>query len=239
MIKLSVKKHQLVLEVGSGHNPHPRSDILCDQFLLDDTQRQRKKINIDRPLVVGAGERLPFKKNSFDFVYCSQVLEHSPSPLLFIKELGRVGKAGLIIIPNIVRERLFGWTYHRWYFWQKGSKVCCLKKESNEISQLSQITHTLFQKSLGFRRCISEKEAGLNIYYYWQDKPGLIQVAERFKTERIRAADKKVNEILSRMEFDWKKDLIFWVGWMKERIENKWRKIIRKIAWWVKGFLAI
>ena len=45
-------RDKLVLEVGSGHNPHVRSDVLCDKYLYDDAHRPAG-IAMDRPLVVG------------------------------------------------------------------------------------------------------------------------------------------------------------------------------------------
>ena len=33
------RANDLVLDVGSGHNPNPRSDILCDRYIEDDTER--------------------------------------------------------------------------------------------------------------------------------------------------------------------------------------------------------
>jgi len=227
MIKLPVSKNQLVLEIGSGHSPHPRADILCDRFLINDQQRQKRPLVIDRPLVIGIGERLPFKNKSFAFIYCAQVLEHSKKPLLFIKELSRVGKRGLMVMPSIVRERLFGWSYHRWYFWQKGKKLFGVKKNKKENHLLGKITHSLFAKTLWFRRQVSEKERELNIYYFWKNKPQLTVIA--YSRQKIKEADKMVEKILEEMEFNWRKDLIFWFNWMWERVQGKRRKIIREM----------
>ena len=49
--KLNPPRTGLVLEIGSGDNPNARSDILCDRFISDDTERGGN-IVIDRPLVV-------------------------------------------------------------------------------------------------------------------------------------------------------------------------------------------
>ena len=37
--KLDIRPGELVLEVGSGHKPMIRSDVLCDKFLADATER--------------------------------------------------------------------------------------------------------------------------------------------------------------------------------------------------------
>jgi len=37
---MNIGSKDIVLEIGSGHNPDPRSDILCDKYLEDNTQRR-------------------------------------------------------------------------------------------------------------------------------------------------------------------------------------------------------
>jgi SAM-dependent methyltransferase len=44
--------------------------------------------------VLGDAQRLPFADESFDTVFCSQVLEHVPEPLLALSEFRRVLKVG-------------------------------------------------------------------------------------------------------------------------------------------------
>jgi SAM-dependent methyltransferase len=104
----------LVLEVGSGDNPHPRSDILVDRFLADNTERGGN-IVVDRPLVVADAHHLPFRDHAFCYVICSHILEHMDDPLQFSRELSRVGRSGYIGCPSEIAERLFHWSFHRWY----------------------------------------------------------------------------------------------------------------------------
>ena len=37
--RLNPPKTGLVLEIGSGENPNPRSNVLVDRFLFDNTER--------------------------------------------------------------------------------------------------------------------------------------------------------------------------------------------------------
>jgi hypothetical protein len=61
-----VSKNALVLEVGSGGDPYPRSNVLLDAY---EATRERHWVPLisDRPTVLGFLENLPFKDNSFDF----------------------------------------------------------------------------------------------------------------------------------------------------------------------------
>jgi len=103
-IQLPVGNTAIVLDVGSGDNPHPRSDVLLDR-LTGSEHRSGTPMLIDRPAVIGDATKLPFKDKSFDFVIASHILEHMPNPEIFIAELQRVGKAGYIETPNFICER--------------------------------------------------------------------------------------------------------------------------------------
>ncbi|NJO06029.1 MAG: class I SAM-dependent methyltransferase [Chloroflexaceae bacterium] len=105
----------LVLEVGSGENPHPRSNVLVDRFLLDNTERGGDIKRDGRPLVVADAHHLPFRDGAFEYIICSHILEHMDDPQQFVQELQRTGKAGYIGSPSEIAERMFHWAFHRWY----------------------------------------------------------------------------------------------------------------------------
>lgn len=104
-LSLPVNKNSIVLDVGSGGNPHPRSDVLLDR-VLGAEHRSGTPMVIDRLTVLGDANKLPFKDKSFDFIIASHILEHMENPEIFISELMRVGKAGYIETPNFICERL-------------------------------------------------------------------------------------------------------------------------------------
>ncbi|MEY3989573.1 MAG: hypothetical protein RI985_654 [Chloroflexota bacterium] len=112
--RLNPPKQGLVLEIGSGDNPNPRADILVDKFLFDNTERGGN-IVIDRPMVVADAHHLPFKDGVFAYTICSHILEHMDDPVQFASELTRVSKAGYIQSPAEIAERMFHWSFHRWY----------------------------------------------------------------------------------------------------------------------------
>lgn len=109
-----IGEHELVLEIGSGDRPNPRSDVLVDRYIDDNTERGGN-LKIDRPLIVADAEELPFKDGAFDYVVCFHILEHMPDPAKFLREIARVGKRGWIQSPSEIAERMFHWPFHRWY----------------------------------------------------------------------------------------------------------------------------
>ncbi len=105
----------LVLEIGSGDNPHPRADVLLDRYPGADNRERGGDLVVDRPFVVADAHHLPFKDGAFAYTICSHILEHMDDPLQFAAELRRVSAAGYIQSPSEIAERLFHWSFHRWY----------------------------------------------------------------------------------------------------------------------------
>lgn len=96
--KYSKNKKESLLDVGAGNKPFkeklPRS---IKYFSLD----LDKKRNPD--IVADIEKKLPIKDKEYDFVVCTEVLEHTLYPKNIIKELKRITKKpGFLIIsmPN-------------------------------------------------------------------------------------------------------------------------------------------
>jgi uncharacterized protein YbaR (Trm112 family) len=119
---MKIGPNDLVLDVGSGHNPNPRSDVLCDRYIEDDTERGGA-IQVDRPLIVADAHNLPFKDKVFDYVIASHIIEHMDDPVRFCSELMRVAKRGFIASPTELAEHMFYWSFHKWYVHKIGNKL--------------------------------------------------------------------------------------------------------------------
>jgi uncharacterized protein YbaR (Trm112 family) len=103
-----------ILDVGSGSNPFWRATVLMDRFLADGKQRPGRLL-VDRPIVCGDIEAIPFLDKAFEFVFCSHVLEHVKNPGKAISEMVRVGNRGYIETPSEIHEYLnLQKPYHRW-----------------------------------------------------------------------------------------------------------------------------
>jgi uncharacterized protein YbaR (Trm112 family) len=110
----------LCLEIGGGSDPHPRSDVLVDRYLDDEGFAQRGRAPLvvgDRALICADGAHMPFRKQQFDYVMLSHVIEHvSPESIKqFVAELQRVGRAGYIEAPSILYEAIRDIPEHVWY----------------------------------------------------------------------------------------------------------------------------
>jgi len=104
-----------VLEIGSGHAPHPRADVLVDAHLAD-AEREGPLV-ADRPLVLGDGHALPFAAGAFRLAIAHQVLEHAVDPWEFLAEMGRVAPTVDLETPSPLMETMFEVRpFHRWTY---------------------------------------------------------------------------------------------------------------------------
>ncbi|HEU5012160.1 MAG TPA: methyltransferase domain-containing protein [Roseiflexaceae bacterium] len=122
----------LVLEIGSGDNPNPRSNVLVDRYLGADNRERGGDLVVDRPFVVADAHHLPFKDGAFAYAICSHILEHMDDPQQFARELMRVSESGYIQSPSEIAERLFHWSFHRWYVNRVGDTLVLHPKEPQE-----------------------------------------------------------------------------------------------------------
>jgi len=109
-LRLPIEPGYRVLEVGSGGNPHPASDVLLEKYI--DNSHRLRSIKIDRLTVLADACAMPFKDRAFDYVIAFHVLEHVAEPERFIAELMRVAKAGYIETPNAIYERFNPFNVH-------------------------------------------------------------------------------------------------------------------------------
>lgn len=133
----NIKKDDLVLDVGSGDKPHWRADVIVDKYPEDNQQRISGGVLFDkRKLFVNADvENLPFKDKSFDFVFCSHLLEHVKNPDKAIKEITRIGKAGYIEVPSGILELWQPFKTHLWLCDYGDNKLIFYRKENKKNLQ--------------------------------------------------------------------------------------------------------
>lgn len=159
-LRLAIPPGALVLDLGSGDNPHGRADLLCDRDVVSHHDRPGT-LYLDRPFVVGDAECLPFRDGAFDYIICSHVLEHTEHPDRVIGELMRVGRAGYIETPSTFSEKLGGMITHRWST-DIEDGVLLLKRKAQPTfdEQLHFTFHRLWRAN-----------APAFMFFYWQNLP--------------------------------------------------------------------
>jgi len=126
---LSIKKNALVLEVGGGHNPHPRANVVVDKYTDSNFHRSGDiKVLKNQNFIHADGESLPFEDNSFDYVICNQVLEHVENPVKFLSEQYRVASCGYVETPSVLGEYLMPKESHKWLLQEIDNKIVMYDK---------------------------------------------------------------------------------------------------------------
>ena len=164
---MNIRANDFVLEIGSGHNPKARSDVLCDKFIEDDEQRGGSIVT-DRPIVEADGQFLPFADGAFDYVICAHVLEHVEDPKQLIAELSRVARRGYIETPSEIGERIYGWHYHRWIVNLIDGRLTLQK--NNQKPQFGQLFHTLAATDKHWKRFHITHHNLFLVQYEWEGK---------------------------------------------------------------------
>ncbi len=167
--KLPVSRRDLVLDVGSGDNPHIRADVLCDAAARSASERRGSfDLIVDgRPFLYTDARRIPVKDKAFDFVICRHVLEHMEEPEVLLKELMRVGKAGYIETPSALMERLYGWDFHVLLVESSDEGLLIRRKLADE--QYGILPQSI-KKSAVWEKLYYTFEDTLAACYFWEDR---------------------------------------------------------------------
>lgn len=151
--RLRLTPEAKLLDVGCGTGRHllelsrfpgtfigldlAREDLRKTQYMFQLTARQRP-IVADVDLMQGDGEQLPFDDGLFDYVLCTETLEHVPDDRAVLRELVRVLRPGgvlVISVPDEYSERLL-WRLSPRYSNTPGGHVRIYRRK--EISRLLQ-----------------------------------------------------------------------------------------------------
>lgn len=173
-LKLKIPSSARVLDVGSGHNPHPRANVITDKFTDSNYHRAADiKVLKHQSFVEASGESLPFKNKEFDYVICCHVVEHVDNPETFIKELTRVGKAGYLEAPSLLGEHFIPKESHQWVILDINNKLIFVNKSrlgfKTSIDLGEVFLDYLPTSSLGFKILQRTHPQLFTVNYEWKD----------------------------------------------------------------------
>ena len=109
----SKKNKWKILDVGCNRDAIPYAQTVADTVDFSKFYKTKKFVLIKN-------KRLPFKNNSFDFVYASHVIEHVEDVSFFIRELQRISNQGYIELPSLLEDNIIlspnSSKDHKWFF---------------------------------------------------------------------------------------------------------------------------
>ena len=198
--KLSLPSESKILDVGCGEGRHifgslqKFQNVYCigldqDLLLLDACKEGLNFFNElnsrSTTFMRGSVYSLPFEDNSFDLIFCSEVLEHLEDYHAAIKEIYRVLKSGgkfLSSVPSFWPEKIC-WTLSKDYQEMPGGHLRIFKKQQI----IKDITNH------GFKYEQSERFHGFHSAYWWcrcifwksQDSNPVVGVYKKFLEYQI------------------------------------------------------
>jgi SAM-dependent methyltransferase len=134
-VDFRIRPGERVLDIGSGGDPFPHATFLVDRFIEPTEHRYGDIMRDGKPLVCADIHRLPFEDKSFDFVYCSHILEHVDDPVKACAEIMRVGQRGYLETPTMGEDILFAWAggRHKWHVVGIGSTLCFFEYTARQL----------------------------------------------------------------------------------------------------------
>jgi ubiquinone/menaquinone biosynthesis C-methylase UbiE len=127
-----IGKGKSFLEVGCAQGYYLKKALRKTNkvFGVDITKEfilEAKKTGADTR--IASGEKLPFNKEMFDFVLCTETLEHIPDWKKSVKEIKRVLKKKGVVIVTIPLEKSL--------FWKTFSLICPPEETRGHINLLT------------------------------------------------------------------------------------------------------
>lgn len=163
-IFLPVYYKKIVIDLGSGANPHPAADILIEKYIKD--EQRVGAIKHDKRIILADGEFLPIKDKQIDYLICFHVLEHVDNPSNFLKEMQRVSVAGYIETPNIMYESLHPYDVHLTSVYETNSTLNIVFKKD----RADQITAAnILKYDSGWRKIFYRNPKLFHVNFYWKD----------------------------------------------------------------------
>lgn len=125
-IDFNIRPGDRVLDIGNGGYPFRYATIVADRFVEKSPSRHEGLVTGNKPFVQADIHELGFRDKTFDFIYCSHVLEVIENPLKACRELMRVGKRGYIETPILGKDGLFAWAkdLQKWHAVAIGQNLC-------------------------------------------------------------------------------------------------------------------
>lgn len=150
----SIQVGDMVLEVGPGGSPYPRSNVLLEKSFLSESEAEgqrgyAKPLASDKKIVYFNGGRFPFEDQAFDYVICSHVLEHVPAEEVpfFLDELSRVAPRGYLEFPTVYYDYIYNFPEHVTLLLHRSGTVNFIGKAESGLDGFAAV-HRLFYESL-------------------------------------------------------------------------------------------
>jgi len=132
--QIEVRRDDFVVDVGGGHRPFWRADLVIEKFPFDQNSHRDQPMRFPRvPVIKADALSMPLQNGGCDLLFASHVIEHLSDPKRFIDEIKRCSRRVYLEFPSRIRELMLSWSFHKWLVEAHGS---ILKFYLNDLPQL-------------------------------------------------------------------------------------------------------
>jgi hypothetical protein len=184
----------LVVDIGSGGDPHPRADVIVDREVGGGGERT-SAFHRSAPLVVADIHALPFRNQAFGYSLCCHVLEHVHDPVTAAGELERISAAGYVETPSDLHEKIMPIGWHRWFVRQDSGRLIFEAKPSPYLDErLGDYFRTRWARDRTFMRYVWSHVDDLFVRFEWAGRLPVVasEPAEWFLPDTDDEWDSKV-----------------------------------------------
>jgi SAM-dependent methyltransferase len=144
---IQVGRNDFVVDVGGGHRPFWRADLVIEKYPFDRLHRTEAMRFPPVPVIKADALALPIPPGGCDLIFASHIIEHLPDPKGFLSEIKRCSRRVYLEFPSRNRELMMAWSFHMWLIEVHG-KV--LRFHRNDLAQLfGPLFHEEFDAALG------------------------------------------------------------------------------------------
>lgn len=158
------KTDDLVIDIGCGDKPFWRADVVLDNTKLGNEHRYSSSgINKEIGYFVDSDlTYTPFQSKTFDFSFCSHVLEHVPRPDLAINEITRISRSGYLEVPNGIMEVIYPFEAHLWFIYKIKDELVFIRK--------GQASHKILSEAHSKYYYLAKLVKSPVINFFWEGK---------------------------------------------------------------------
>ena len=192
---LGLQPQDLLLDLGCGEGRHTISLGLGESITavgLDLSARDLRTASLrladftftdaDDHLPVcftqGTGDRLPFRDNTFSKVVCSEVLEHIPDYVAFLREIKRVIRPGGVLAVSVPAA------FPEWVCWKLSDAYHEVEGGHVRIFSASELNQAI--EGLNFKRYKTHRAHALHVPYWWLKCAIGVERNEQFLVRKYR-----------------------------------------------------
>lgn len=180
----AIADHWKVLDVGPGSYPLLRADVFVDRnFDHLKPMQEHGRGTVIGDLMSG----LPgIADKTFDYAWCSHVLEHVDDPAACARTLSRIAHRGTVVLPSAIKEAMFNFeeAEHKWLILPSpvdGGSPVFVRHNSEYMAKakdasVQKITSRLFRTGPNrngdeqryLRKWFYNNEAVLDVVVHWE-----------------------------------------------------------------------